>query len=1085
MSEHISLRGVRVHNLKSIHLELPYEKLIVLCGRSGSGKSSLAIDTLFAEGQRRYIESFSAYTRQYLEKLEKPDAERIDGIPPAIAVTTGPLSHISRSTVGTATETIDYLRLLYSKIGTLVCHGCGREVRSETPETILKTLRRLPEGTRAMIAFAPEDSVVRADRVEFENEWRELGFIRGVLLGESFRLDEGGIPVKKYEKLLKLLSGLEDQQTESPDSPPEDDDVDVVDDWQEEILASDWEDELQTLGMDSKVESDSTRIGHEHRSFLTFGRSPLFNSFQDNQRDRTAKDDTDDDFPEDAEELETKPVEGIARDDVEAETALHFPESHRSGFEPPKLFFVVDRLVIGHTSDERLLDTLEETRAHGNGRCWVFYQPTKETPAEEIHGLPYFLDGEIWAIAGFSRHLECEVCGIRYPQLEPKLFSFNSPLGACPVCEGFGNLMTFDLNLIVPAKHKSIRDGAIAPWNSPSYKGKLEELLAAAPKLGIPVNVPFAELTKPQVDVLLNGSAEHHFQGLNGFFEKLQKQKYKMHIRVFLSRWRSYRKCPSCQGTRLRPESLAVRIPHPTLHTPRPTLNIAELSSMKISDALAFLRNLQLAGRQKEIVRTPLGEACHRLQFLEQVGLGYLTLDRTIRTLSGGELRRVGLTTALGSSLVNMLYVLDEPSIGLHPNDVGQLLKSIEALRDRGNTIIVVEHEEAILRAADRIIEIGPEAGTGGGHVVFEGTIGQLLESKTSLTGSYLSGRRTGGIPVAHRPAEHGFLELTGASGHNLKNLSVKLPLGILCVVTGVSGSGKSTLIQETLYPALCQKLGYENVPKGLPYDQMLGTGQIDDVILVDQNPIGRSPRSNPVTYLKIFDEIRNVFAGTVDAKTRNFTAGYFSFNVNGGRCNACQGDGVIAIDMQFMADIYMKCPQCHGTRYQREILEITYRGRNIAEVLDMTVREAFVFFRGQAKVQTRLKRLIDVGLDYIKLGQPANTLSGGELQRLKLAAYLSQSRKGHSLFLLDEPTTGLHFADIVQLLDCFDALINTGHSLIVVEHNLQMIRAADYVIDLGPGAAEFGGRVVAEGPPEQLTRCEQSLTGKYLQQYY
>jgi excinuclease ABC subunit A len=632
--------------------------------------------------------------------------------------------------------------------------------------------------------------------------------------------------------------------------------------------------------------------------------------------------------------------------------------------------------------------------------------------------------------------------------------------------------MAFDLDLIVPVKSRSLKDGAIAAWNSPTYKNKLDELLEAAPKLGIPINVPFSELTQEQVDILLNGSKKHKYQGLNVFFERLQKQKYKMHIRVYLSRWRSYRKCPACHGARLRPESLAVRIGG---------VNIAELSAMKISDALNFLRQLKLRTWQEEIAKTPFRETVNRLQFLEQVGVGYLTLDRTMRTLSSGEQRRVGLTTALGSSLVNMLYVLDEPSIGLHPNDTGKLLKSIEALRDRGNTVVVVEHEEAVLRAADRIVEIGPEAGAGGGHIVFDGSIDELLKSETSLTGSYLSGKRIGGVLTKRRPTEHGFLELIGACGHNLKNISVKFPLGIFCVITGVSGAGKSSLVQETLYPALRRNFGDENIPRGLPFEQILGTGQLDEVIMVDQSPIGRSPRSNPVTYLKIFDEIRNVFAETIDAKTRNFTAGCFSFNSSGGRCNVCQGDGVIAIDMQFMADIYMKCPQCHGTRYQREILEITYRGRNIAEVLDMTVREAFTFFRGQTKVQTRLKRLMDVGLDYVKLGQPANTLSGGELQRLKLAAYLLQSKKGHSLFLMDEPTTGLHFADVVQLLDCFDALIDTGHSLIVVEHNLQMIRAADYVIDLGPGAAEFGGNIVAKGTPEEIAQNKGSATGKYL----
>ncbi len=1111
ISEQISLRGVRVHNLKSIRLELPYEKLIVFCGRSGSGKSSLAIDTLFAEGQRRYIESFSAYTRQYLEKLEKPDAERIDGIPPAIAVTAKPFNQISRSTVGTATETADYLRLLYSKIGTLICHGCGREVRNETPETIVKALNRLPKGTRAMIAFAPNESYVRADREEFENEWRELGFVRGVILGMSFRLDEGGIPQKLYDRLVASIPGLAENGRDAGNGngkngngSAEEEPEESPDEW-EDMNRIRWGGEFP-----AKVEPEEKDAELEEQ--------------------------------EDVEELETKSVEGIAQDgDDEDEPAEHLLEEHGHVFEPPKLFFIVDRIVTGRTNDERLRETLEETRSHGDGRCWIFYKLSPDEPEEngatsadsqDLYGLPYFLDGEMWALAGFSRHFECQICGIRYPQLEPKLFSFNSPLGACPKCEGFGNLMTFDLDLIVPNRARSLRDGAIAPWNSPSYKSKLEELLELVPAMGIPVNVPFAELTREQVALLINGSPEHKYAGLNAFFEKLQKQKYKMHIRVFLSRWRSYRQCPACHGARLRPEALAVSVGsvecgvwsvelgdgsvggdgcdveggkseectaecesnHSTLHTPHSTLssstphstlNIAQFSALKISDALAFLQGLKLPAWLAEIARTPYHEALNRLRFLEQVGLGYLALDRTMRTLSGGEQRRVGLTTALGSSLVNMLYVLDEPSIGLHPNDTGKLLKAIEALRDRGNTIVVVEHEEAILRAADRIVEVGPEAGVGGGHVVFEGGIDEMLKSETSLTGSYLSGRRTGGIPTRHRPTEHGFLELTGATGHNLKNVSARFPLGLLCVVTGVSGSGKSTLIQETLYPALCKKLGYENAKKGLPYDQILGTGQLDDVIMVDQSPIGRSPRSNPVTYLKIFDEIRNVFAETVDAKTRNFTAGYFSFNVDGGRCNVCQGDGVIAIDMQFMADMYMKCPQCHGTRYQREILEITYRGKNIAEVLDMTVREAFAFFRGRPKVQTRLKRLIDVGLDYIKLGQPANTLSGGELQRLKLAAHLSQARKGHSLFLLDEPTTGLHFADIVQLLDCFDALIDTGHSLIVVEHNLQMIRAADYVIDLGPGAADEGGQIVVEGTPEQIAECKESLTGQYLWPYY
>jgi excinuclease ABC subunit A len=681
------------------------------------------------------------------------------------------------------------------------------------------------------------------------------------------------------------------------------------------------------------------------------------------------------------------------------------------------------------------------------------------------------IDGRPWRRISFSTQLACEDCGIDYPVPEPRLYSFNSPLGACPNCEGFGNVIDVDMELVVPDPGKTIREGAVAPWNSPAYAHELEELLALADDYGLPVDVPFSQLGPEHLALVVGGVPERNFGGLDGFFAWLERRKYKMHIRVFLSRWRSYRPCPECGGSRLRPEALATQVGG---------RNIAQIAAMKISEAAAFFRGLELSDYQRQVGRMMLEQVTARLAYLEAVGLGYLTLDRTLRTLSGGEMRRVALTSALGSSLVNMLYVLDEPSIGLHPRDIRQLIGAITDLRDRANTVVVVEHEEAIIRAADEIVEIGPGAGERGGRVVFQGTPRAMQETPESLTGDYLAGRRGVSAPGRRRQPNHGWIRLAGARGNNLKNVTVEFPLGMLCLVTGVSGSGKSTLVQDTLYPALCRRLR-KDAPKPYDHDDVFGDGQIDDCLMVDQSPIGRSPRSNPVTYLKAFDEIRAVFAETVEARTRGYTASHFSFNVDGGRCSECQGDGYVEIDMQFLADVYMRCSQCGGTRYRDEILDVTYRGRNIAEVLEMTVREAFTFFRGRPKVQARLKRLIDVGLDYVRLGQPANTLSGGEAQRLKLAGYMSSAKRGRSLFILDEPTTGLHFSDIVQLLDCFDALLAVGHSLIVVEHNLQMMKAADYLVDLGPGAADEGGRVVAKGTPEMVSRAPESITGRFL----
>jgi excinuclease ABC subunit A len=925
------LRGVTVHNLKGVDLDIPHRKLVVVCGLSGSGKSSLALDTLYAEGQRRYIDSFSAYTRQFLDRLEKPEADRIDGIPPAIAVTHRNVTRSNRATVATATEIADYLRLLFARIGRVFCLKCGQPVVSYTPQSVAEAIGDLPDQNRVMLAFSP-DLALDSSPEQFWTELRENGLVRVIADGRMLNLGDA---------LPKAL--------------------------------------------------------------------------------------------------------------------------------PRDLLVVVDRVTIGATSTQRLRDSLESAFQHEFGRIAVLSAtpwPESKNPAPPIE-----IDGQSWYRRNFSGSLRCDECELEYSPPEPRLFSFNSPLGACPECEGFGNVVEIDMDLIVPDKNLSIREGAIVPWNTPAYEHEREELLRLAGDYQIPVNEPFKNLTAAQLKLIRNGVPERKFGGLRGFFKWLERRKYKMHIRAFLSRWRSYRMCPACEGTRLKPESLAVRVDR---------LNIGEVSRLRVEDAASWCRNLNLSEAERQLAQTMLAQTTARLDYLASAGLGYLTLDRPLRSLSGGETARVALTAALGSSLVNMLYVLDEPSVGLHPGDVDRLVQSIGALRDRGNSVVVVEHEAALIRAADQIIEIGPGAGERGGQVVFQGTPREMLADERSLTGDFLAGRRGIGTSATRREPSRGWIRLTGARGNNLQNLTVEFPLGVMCLVTGVSGAGKSTLVEETLYPAICKRLKRDSLPAA-DYDDLFGDGQLEDVVMVDQTPIGRSPRSNPVTYIKAFDEIRNAFAETVDAKTRNISASHFSFNVDGGRCTACKGDGYQQIDMQFLADVFIRCPQCHGTRYRPEILAIQFRGRNIAEVLDLTVREAFTFFRGRSKLQSRLKRLIDVGLDYLRLGQPANTLSGGESQRLKLAQYMAQSRKGKTLFLLDEPTTGLHFQDVTQLLDCFDALLAVGHSLIVVEHNLQLMKAADYLIDLGPGAGERGGRIVAEGTPEEVMAVADSVTGRYL----
>jgi excinuclease ABC subunit A len=928
----IRLRGVAVHNLKHVDLDLPHRQWIAFCGVSGSGKTSLALDTLYAEGQRRYIESFSAYTRQFLEQLDKPEAESIDGIPPSVAVARKSVSRSSRATVGSSTQLNERLELLFARIGEVICYSCGRRVERDSAESAADGLQGLPTGTRLMVAFVSQRGKERTP-AEWVADLASLGYRRCVLA----------------DRTNEISAALAEQ-----------------------------------LG--------------------------------------------------DIDELDV----------------------------------VVDRITVQPDAGERLRDSLEAALEAGRGLALAYVEMTSAPAAAEGSAS---IDDRSWSRRVYSRRLRCEHCGIQYPDVEPQLLNFNNPLGACPACEGFGNLLDVDMDRVVPNPEKSLREGAIAPWNTPAYAHELEELLALAPAYGIPVDAPFRELSPEHLRLIREGVPEREFGGLKGFFDWLERRKYKMHIRVFLSRWRNYYPCPQCGGARLKPEALAVRVAG---------LNFAEFSALGIDEALAWLRQLDLSPWQRQVGGLLIDQVAARLEYLAGVGVGHLAIDRPLRTLSGGEAQRVALTSALGSNLTGMLYVLDEPSAGLHPADLPRLVDAIRRLRDRGNTLAVVEHEPSLIAAADHVVEMGPGAGELGGKVVFQGSPVEMLDHPESRTGDWICGRRNLGEDRRRREATHGWIRLVGARGNNLKNITVEFPLGVLCLVTGVSGAGKSTLVQETLFPAVAARL-HQDVKKPAEFDDILGVGQIEDVLRVDQSPIGRTPRSNPVTYVKAFDPIRAVFAETTEAKARSFRAGHFSFNSEEGRCAACEGEGFHRVDMQLMADVFMRCPECHGSRYRREVLDVKYRGLSIADVLDLSVREAFNLFRGHKKILARLKCLIDVGLDYLRLGQPANTLSGGESQRLKLANYVSAARRGRTLFILDEPTTGLHFSDVMQLIDCFDSLVAMGHSLIVVEHNQLLMQAADWIIDLGPGPAEAGGRVVAEGPPERVAANAESATGPFL----
>lgn len=962
----IRLRGCRVHNLRSLDVDVPRGKLVAVCGLSGSGKTSLALDTLYAEGQRCYIESFSAYTRQYLQRLDKPDCDQIEGIPPAIAVTRASAVKTNRSTVATATEIAEHARLLFAKASRLICFGCGRNVDVDDPQVVAEALQAT--SRRALVGFElwlPNRKAASEILLGLQQE----GYLRLVLKETTFKLSD---------------------------------------------------------------------------------------------EDRSA----------------------MAR---------------RIGSRGVSALVVVDRLT-GQSELGRWTESLESAMREGNGRAVVLFQSDEDTLGDSDDAA-HVVDGQAYHRRIISDRRRCDECDIEYPEPVPRLFNFNHPLGACPECEGFGDIIGIDMKRVVPDPSKTIRQGAIAPWNSPSYAHELEELLALADEYQLPVDVPFSQLKQKHLRLIRRGVSERQFGGLDGFFAWLDRKKYKMHVRVFAARYRSYRRCPACDGKRLRPEALAYQLAGLDIAAflskrcdqvddllddwmeGRP-IRFAERESSETSDRPSKpdgqgSRSKEIANdasqvgtRQRAVAAEPVRQIRDRLAYLDSVGLSYLQLDRTLRTLSAGEAQRIALTSALGSTLVGMLYVLDEPTAGLHPEDVRRLAKAIERLRDRGNTVVVVEHNEQILRLADRILEIGPGAGVAGGQLTFDGDLEQLLADPDSVTGRYL---RDADLAVAgERKVREptGVIELRGASGRNLKSIDIDFPLGVLCAVTGRSGSGKSTLIHDTLHGGVLERLRQHRDPSApdtgriehLPFTALRGVHQIEDCLLVDQSPISRSPRSCPVTFAKAFDGIRAAFAETVDASIRNFKPGHFSFNSAAGQCAACEGAGVQTVDMQFLADVTMRCPECRGRRYRSEVLQVRYRDRTIADVLEMTVGEAYEFFRGHGKVRAKLKRLIDVGLDYVALGQPATTLSSGEAQRLKLAAFLAGSGQKPTLFLMDEPTTGLHFADVTRLLLCFDALIAEGHSLVVIEHHPMMVEAADYVINIGPGAAEEGGRVVSAG---------------------
>jgi excinuclease ABC subunit A len=976
MNDQITIRGARTHNLKGIDVDIPHNALTVVSGVSGSGKSSLAFDTIYAEGQRRYVESLSAYARQFLERIEKPDVDFMDGLAPAIAIKQKNQTRNPRSTVATATEIYDYLRLLYARCGTVTCLHCGGIVKHDTVDEIVTTLLTLPESTRTYALFP----IVRA---EVKLEPMQPATTEAVE-------EEAPKPKKSASK----------KSVKSVVTPV----FDITESLKERLA------ELRRRGYNRLYQS---------------GKIVEFST------------------PESLLELDfTQPI-----------------------------FVLVDRLAISPDSRARIVDAIE-TGYRESGEIQFHTVPREEA--------------EIPKHLRFSAAFECTTCHRAYREPEPRLFSFNNPYGACPRCQGFGNTIDFDPNLIIPDKSRTLNQGAIAPWTTTKYRPHHGEMMRAAKAANIPTDVPWYDLTPDQQRFIEEGSGS--FPGIRGFFAALERKKYKLHVRVFLSKYRGYALCPDCRGQRLRAEARAVLIND---------RNICEVSALTITEAQELFDNLQLSPSQLEIAGKILEEVRQRIHFLHQLGLDYLTPDRLSSTLSGGESQRIQLATSLGSRLVGALYVLDEPSIGLHTRDTAKLIRIMKDLRDLGNTILVVEHDPDVIRAADHLLDLGPGAGELGGHLLAAGTVAEVTANPNSITGKYLSGRLTIPVPKYRREPGREHLKLTGARIHNLRGVDLDIPLGLLCCVTGVSGSGKSTIVHQVLYRALMQALGQtEGSDPAHLFRELSGTQHLNDVILVDQSPIGRTPRSNPVTYIKAFDDIRALFAAQPDAKRRGFGPGHFSFNVPGGRCDVCEGDGTVTVEMQFLADIELPCEECNATRYKSAILDIKYKGKNIHDVLNMTVKEALVYFAGHPKIVDKLYVLEEVGLGYVRLGQSATTLSGGEAQRVKLASHLATARsitnragtneiaakaRSRTLYILDEPTTGLHFDDVAKLLAAFRKLIEGGGSLLVIEHNLDVIKSADWVIDMGPEGGSGGGQIVATGTPEEIAANPASHTGHWL----
>jgi excinuclease ABC subunit A len=947
----LTVRGARTHNLKGVDVTLPHRRLIVITGVSGSGKSSLAFDTIYAEGQRRYVESLSAYARQFLERMEKPDVDSIEGIAPAIAIRQKNSVRNPRSTVGTSTEIHDYLRLLWARVGRTICRQCGREVERESPDVVADRLVALAPGTRLLVGF--------------------------------------DYPILKFQ----LPSN----------APAEDGDPDAEQGAPELPLG------VEGAAADPVLETLRALRRRGFGRLLIGGRT------------------------------------------VTVEDAMANPNGLR---EASQVSVIVDRLKVDPEARGRLVDSLETSFREGDGALFALEVDT---------------EGAVTATHRFSERFECRPCGIAYEVPQPRLFSFNNPFGACPSCHGFGNIIELDLALVVPDASLSIEDGAIEPWTKPYYRSCLVQLKRAAKDAGVRLNVPWSALTDTERAFVVDGA--DGYEGVQGFFRRLERKKYKVHVRVFLSRYRGYLVCRECGGTRLRREARDVRVNGRT---------IDEVCALTVIGASAFFGSLTLSEKDAAIADKILKEIRRRLAFLTDVGLDYLTLDRLASTLSGGESQRINLATSLGSALVDTLYVLDEPSVGLHPRDNQRLIGILQQLRDQGNTVLVVEHDADMIRVADEVVDLGLGAGEQGGRVIYSGSAQGLLGDTRSLTARYLRDELAIPVPQARRKPGVQKIRISGAAEHNLKNLDVEIPLGVLACVTGVSGSGKSTLVHDVLYAAIKRAKGDWDRRVG-HHSHLDGAEFISNVVLVDQQPIGRTPRSNPVTYLKAFDPIRELFAATKDARARGLNASRFSFNVPGGRCEACEGEGVVRVEMQFLADVFVPCDECDGKRFRPQVLEVRYKGRNIDQVLDLTVREAIAFFSAAPKVVRRLQVLDEIGLGYLRLGQPATTLSGGEAQRVKIAAHLGSQTGERMLYLLDEPTTGLHFDDIVKLLAAFKKLLNAGHSLLVIEHNLDVLKTADWIIDLGPEGGDAGGYIVAAGSPEQIAAVEASHTGRHL----